>query len=90
MDFEGARFEEVSTSEMEELDISGGVKFSEVGDGKWSDAGIKSGFIVTRVDKNEVRDMDDFEQYLEDAQGEGILITGYYPNGEKAYYGIAW
>jgi hypothetical protein len=27
---------------------------------------------------------------LDTVKGDGILITGIYPNGEKVYYGIAW
>ncbi len=86
----GAEFEEVSLEEKEELDIDGGVKITNIGSGKFREVGIRPGFIITKVDKNEIDDLDDFRSYIESARGEGILIEGMYPNGEKQYYGIGW
>ncbi len=86
----GAVFEEVLDEELENLDLPGGVKVTDVQAGKFREAGIKRGFIITRVDKNDIEDLKDFSDYLESARGEGILIEGIYPNGDKAYYGIGW
>ena len=50
-------------------------------------AGIKEGFIITRVDKKLIHNYDDLLNALEDKKG-GVLIEGVYPNGMKAYYGF--
>ncbi len=87
---DGATFQEVSEEELEELDLDAGVKVSDIRNGKFRETGIKSGFIITKVDKTSIEDIDQLRRYLEGARGEGVLIEGVYPNGEKAYYGIGW
>ncbi|MCP4458074.1 MAG: Do family serine endopeptidase [Cytophagales bacterium] len=87
---EGATFEEVSGSEMSELRIEGGVQVTKLENGKWKTAGMKKGFIITRVDKTDIRSLEQFINLINDAKGDGLLIEGYYPSGEKAYYGIGW
>jgi serine protease Do len=86
----GATFTELTENELMQFDIDGGVKVTDIGGGKWKEAGIKRGFIVTRVDKTEINDVKQFSDYLNQVKGEGILIEGIYPDGEKAYYGIGW
>lgn len=86
----GATFTEMTEDEVEEYGVQGGVKISEIGGGKWREAGIKRGFLITKVDKTEIRELKDFSDYLNQVKGEGILIEGIYPDGEKAYYGIGW
>ena len=66
------------------------IKVVEVRSGKFREAGIRNGFIITKINKTEVDDIDEFKGYLERSRGEGILLEGFYPNGEKAYYGIGW
>ncbi len=87
---EGATFADISREEMEELGISGGVKLEELASGVWKEAGIKEGFVITRIDKEEIRNLDDLVNSIERPRGEGMLIEGYYANGEKAFYGIGW
>jgi len=87
---EGAVFEEIDEDEMSDLDLEGGVKIADISKGKWSDAGMEEGFIITKIDKREIRSINDFRNYIENARGEGLLIEGIYPDGEKAYYGIGW
>jgi serine protease Do len=86
----GAIFREVSDETIERLRLDGGVEVASLQSGKWREAGIKKGFIITRVDKNDIDDLQDFSEYLNKVQGEGILIEGMYGDGEKAYYGIGW
>ena len=86
----GATFAELSDEDKTAFKIDGGVKVTELGNGKWKEAGIKKGFVITRVDKTEIDDVKEFSDYLNQVKGEGILIEGIYPDGEKAYYGIGW
>ncbi len=85
---EGAVFEEVSEELAQELGIEGGVQLTDLESGKWKEAGIKEGFIITRIDKRPIRELDDLITYMRRQSGDGILIEGMYPNGDKAYYGL--
>lgn len=87
---EGAELEPVSREIKEELDIEGGLQVKDIDNGKWKEAGVKEGFVITKIDKRPVDSMDDLTAALNNSRGEGILIEGMYPNGEKAYYGIGW
>ena len=42
------------------------------------------------IDKRFIKNIEELKIYLDAVKGDGILITGYYPSGEKVYYGIAW
>ena len=86
---EGATFEDLTTSEMEELDIEGGAKMTDIGTGKWKNAGIEEGFIITNIDKRTIENVQDLRNALLNKSG-GTLIEGVYPNGEEAFYGIGW
>ncbi len=86
---EGATFEDVSDEEKEELKIKGGAKLTDTGNGKWKDAGIEEGFIVTSIDKKTISNVQDLRNALLNKSG-GTLIEGTYPNGEEAFYGIGW
>ncbi|MEM9337135.1 MAG: Do family serine endopeptidase [Bacteroidota bacterium] len=87
--FEGATFVEVSPALREQLDINGGVQVSDIRTGKWKEARLKEGFIITEIDDQPIRKLDDLISFLEATKGDdGILIEGVYPNGDKAYYGM--
>lgn len=88
---EGGIFEDVSNEEKEGLDITGGAKLVNVESGKWNDAGIKEGFIITSIDKRLIENVEDLSRALtRTPSGSGLLIEGIYPDGAKAYYGIGW
>ncbi len=87
---EGAVFEPVSREAKRDLDIDGGVQVAEIDRGKWQAAGIKKGFIITRIDKTKIYELKDFIELINGIEADGLLIEGYYPDGEKAYYGIGW
>lgn len=84
-DIFGAKFEAVSNRDKEELGIRYGVKISELANGKFKDAGIKKGFIITQVNKNAVSEVEELKRIIKNSRG-GILVEGIYPNGEVAYY----
>jgi Do/DeqQ family serine protease len=84
-DIFGAKFVVVSERDKEELGIRYGIKITELGNGKFKDAGIKKGFIITQVNKNAVSEVNEFKRIIKNSRG-GILVEGIYPNGEVAYY----
>jgi serine protease Do len=85
----GAEFGELSKEEKEKLKIQDGVKIGKVLEGKLKDAGVKAGFVITKIDKADIKTPKDIAKALEDKSG-GILIEGIYPDGKKAYYAIGW
>lgn len=89
LNLEGATFSEVNTSLKKKLGINGGVRVTELKNGKWKDAGIKENFIITAIDKSSVKTVDDLKRILKSKKG-GMLVEGIYPDGQKAFYGIGW
>ncbi|TRX48204.1 PDZ domain-containing protein [Fulvivirga sp. M361] len=86
---EGALLENLELTEMNKLDVNGGVRLKDIGVGKWQDAGIKNGFVITSIDKLTIADVADLHRILKNKNG-GILIEGINPNGEKNVFGIDW
>jgi Do/DeqQ family serine protease len=87
--FDGAVFKEADDKDLERLDLRAGVLIDKVGEGKWKDAGIKPGFIITHVNKTPVDNVDQVLDILRNRRG-GNLIEGMYSNGEERYYAIGW
>lgn len=83
----GAQFEKPDDGLLQRLKISHGVQVNDVSRGLIAKAGIKSGFIITRIDKNKVSTPEDVTSLLSASKG-GVLIEGVYPNGAVAYYGF--
>ena len=81
----GAEFETLSKDEQSKLKIDGGVKITKLGGGKLRAAGIREGFIVTQIDRKEIKTTDELVKVFENKKG-GVLIEGVYPNGMRAYY----
>ncbi len=90
VEIEGGTFRNLTDKEKEDLKLDGGVKITALKDGKWKNAGVRDGFIITAINKRPVSDVNDLRSALRGQEGEGILIGGVYPNGEEAYYGIGW
>ncbi len=82
---EGAIFENFSntTNEIQ------GVRISGIESGKWKDAGIKEGFIITRIDNNNVENIETLKRILDKKKGR-VIILGVYPNGGKDYFSFNW
>lgn len=81
----GANLEVISEKDKQRLRIRNGLKVKDLDDGKFKDAGIKKGFIITDVNKRPVYEQKDLKSIINNATG-GILIEGIYPDGELAYY----
>lgn len=86
---EGSTFENLSNQEKSELKLDGGAKAIDVDAGKWEEAGIKPGFIITSIDKTAIRNVQDLARVMANKRG-GILIEGVYSDGTEAFYGIGW
>ena len=88
-EWNGIVVEEVPYKELNELSLEGGVRIKSVEEGKFKDAGVREGFVISHVDKIPVDNVEDLNQILEFKKG-GILVEGYYKEREKGVYGIDW
>jgi serine protease Do len=84
----GAKFEAASKSELNKLDITGGVKISGVAKSEFAETGMKDGFIITSIDRNPTNGPEDVQKVLKGTRKGGLLIEGVYPDGRRAYYAI--
>jgi Do/DeqQ family serine protease len=83
----GAEFEELNADELSRYKLQNGIRIKRLQPGKFSNAGIKEGYIITAIDKHKISTIKDLQTLLESKTG-GILIEGIYENGMRAYYGF--
>ncbi len=83
----GATFGKVSDQEKDKLSIEDGVKVVSVTSGKFRNAGIREGFIITQINNKPVKNSEELNDIIRKAEG-GIYIEGIYPEGLIAYYSI--
>lgn len=85
----GMTVEDMLLSDLNALKIENGIRVKKIEAGKWKDAGLKEGFIISFLDRVPVDNVEDFNRMLEYKRG-GILIEGYYEASEKKAYGLEW
>jgi len=88
-EFDGLRVEDVAYNDLVKLQLEGGVQVKSVSKGKWKEAGLTENFIIAFIDRVPVDDVEDLNRMLEYKRG-GILIEGFYPNGQKKTFGLDW
>ena len=85
----GVTVEDMQYKQLAGLQLEGGVRVRSVATGKWKEAGVKNGFIIAYIDKIPVDNVEDLNRILDFKRG-GILVEGYYEDGEKGIYGLEW
>jgi Do/DeqQ family serine protease len=65
-----------------------GVKIATVEEGKFKEAQVPEGFIITHIDKVKIESSADVIRLLDGKTG-GILIEGFHPTGRKGFFAIA-
>jgi Do/DeqQ family serine protease len=83
----GASFGEVSSMERKTLGINNGVKVIQLTTGKFRNAGIREGFIITQINNTSVSTPKEVEKVINNSQG-GMYVEGVYPDGLVAYYSV--
>jgi len=83
----GAELQEADAKMLSKLGIQHGIQVVKLTNGKLKDQGVKEGFIITRINRNSVKTVEELSQMLQSLSG-GVLIEGVYPNGMVAYYAI--
>lgn len=89
----GCDFVELSTKEKEDLDLRNGVKVVGINPGKFKNAGIRDGFIITDINNyivNSLEDVDNiYNKIMFSSEIDKVMfITGYYSRGKKVYYAV--
>ena len=89
----GCAFTELSKDDKQDLAISKGLKVVGVKAGKFKNAGIRDGFIITDINNIPVDSRDDVENIYNQIMRSGdvdkvMFITGFYPTGKKVYYAV--
>ena len=62
---EGASLRNATEEEIDKYDVSGGVVIENIGRGKWNEAGIKDGFLITSINNRAVKDVNDLRAIFE-------------------------
>lgn len=83
----GAAFTKPDKETMKDLGIDHGMQITSLRSGALSNKGIDKGFIIQRLNKQEIRNVNDIKEVVNSVRG-GLLIEGVYPNGQRVYYGI--
>ncbi|MCL4143896.1 UNVERIFIED_CONTAM: hypothetical protein GTU68_011637 [Idotea baltica] len=83
----GVELEDIDQDLKDELEIAGGAKINRLFEGKVSqNTDIKEGFIITKIDQQEVKSVKDLIQKLEKKGSGGVMLEGVYANYPGVYY----
>jgi serine protease Do len=81
----GIKVENLTAAELRSLGVGGGVKVTDLKDGKLSEfTDIRKGFIITQIDDEQINNVDDFVNLLKEKNGK-VLVEGIYPNKPMSY-----
>ena len=81
----GIKVENLTANELRSLGVPGGVKVTELKDGKLAEfTDIRKGFIITQIDDEQVNNVNDFVNLLKEKNGK-VLVEGIYPNKPMSY-----
>lgn len=82
----GAKFHKLSDRELSRLDLARGVQIVDLYDGILRRAGIKEGFVITRIGDTEVSHVEDIKRaFTRLAKGQEVEVEGTYPGGRYMY-----
>lgn len=89
----GCAFKEAPSETLSQLGLRSGIQVTGIKDGKFKDAGIKDGFIITDINNYRITTPEDIEKVyskiMKANEGDKVMfITGLYPTGKKMYYAV--
>ncbi|MDE6089317.1 MAG: Do family serine endopeptidase [Duncaniella sp.] len=89
----GCAFKKVDEATLRQLGLSNGVQVTALSKGRFSDSGVKQGFIVYSINDSRVSSPDDVEKiYKAIMKGSGdekvMILRGVYPTGKRGIYAV--
>ena len=91
LDVLGGTFRPVTESQKNQLSIKYGVEVMKVNSGALKDAGVSRGFIIQRINDNNITSLDDLQKAVKSASTSKdpvLYIQGVWPTGKKAYFAV--
>jgi serine protease Do len=93
IDVLGASFKSVDDAVKSKFGIDYGVEVKSVSRGKFSEAGIKAGYIILKINNLKMSSEEDIKTVLgtvteNQDENKVLWISGFYPNGKTAYFAI--
>ena len=91
LDMLGATFKELDEQDKRLYKVNYGLKVLDVSKGRFADAGIKKGFIILKVNNSPVKNIDDMQKAIKQANSSSdqvLFISGVMPSGKRAYYSV--
>lgn len=93
IDILGATFKKIDDKVIQKFGVNYGIEVKSVAKGKFQNAGIKSGYIILKINNIKINDEKDVETVLKSVMDNGeqnkvLWVTGFYPNGKTAYYAV--
>lgn len=83
----GASFQELNSSQKSDLGIRYGIQVVSLTDGALKKSGIKEGYIIVKINRVPIKNLDDLKRVISISSG-GTLLEGVYPNGVVVNYAI--
>ncbi len=84
-----SQIRELTDEEKTEFGVAGGLKIISVGDGRFANAGISKGFVITKVDNKPFTDPNALLSYLQSHKGT-LKIEGLYNKNIRSTYEIGY
>ncbi|WP_417265399.1 Do family serine endopeptidase [Brumimicrobium sp.] len=84
----GATFVELTNKEKKELNIEHGVKISSITTGKLRANGLTKGIIITKINNEDVKSVEQLTSYLKRKDKKGVLLEVMSESGQKDYVGF--
>ncbi len=87
----GAQLEPIGSNLKSRLGITYGLEISKLGSGILGEQGIPEGFIITRINRKEIRNETDINDAVGNLdKGDPVVIQGYLPNGRAKYFAFGY
>jgi len=82
----GADLQQLTKQELNDLDISNGLRVNEIKDGILNRSGINKGFIITEINGSRVNSQTELQSALNNSVRNIVRLKGLYPNGVRVSY----
>lgn len=82
----GAELENLSAAEKKTMRTETGVKVGSLRAGKLQQNGIRTGFVITKIDNKAVKTKEEAENVLANKDSDMITLEGFYPQNSNSKY----